>query len=106
MADPHTPPRPAADEMKVPTVDDVVEASTKTPDPMQCCCGSPACVFLKHNCTVLESVEKDVHTAARMGQVGRPISQVMKCHSWAYAVLRISWLSRPYAKDWQCLRGM
>lgn len=36
---------------------------------IQCCCGRPDCVFLKHNCSVLESVEKDVHTAAKMGQV-------------------------------------
>ncbi|KAI0007448.1 hypothetical protein F4779DRAFT_629165 [Xylariaceae sp. FL0662B] len=35
---------------------------------MKCCCGSVECVFLRHNCTVLDSVEKDVHTAARMGQ--------------------------------------
>ncbi|OTA88310.1 hypothetical protein M434DRAFT_80454 [Hypoxylon sp. CO27-5] len=35
---------------------------------MKCCCGSVECVFLRHNCSVLASVEKDVHTAARMGQ--------------------------------------
>ncbi|KAI2624831.1 hypothetical protein GGR54DRAFT_629339 [Hypoxylon sp. NC1633] len=35
---------------------------------MKCCCGSTECVFLRHNCSVLVSVEKDVHTAARMGQ--------------------------------------
>ncbi|KAI1639960.1 hypothetical protein F4809DRAFT_638112 [Biscogniauxia mediterranea] len=36
--------------------------------PMKCCCGSLECVFLKHNQAVLDNVEKDVHTAARMGQ--------------------------------------
>ncbi|KAI1499883.1 hypothetical protein F5X99DRAFT_419664 [Biscogniauxia marginata] len=35
---------------------------------MKCCCGSLECVFLKHNQSVLDNVEKDVHTAARMGQ--------------------------------------
>ncbi|OTB01442.1 hypothetical protein M426DRAFT_64051 [Hypoxylon sp. CI-4A] len=35
---------------------------------MNCCCGSVECVFLRHNCSVLASVENDVHTAARMGQ--------------------------------------
>ncbi|KAI1389374.1 uncharacterized protein F4822DRAFT_436900 [Hypoxylon trugodes] len=35
---------------------------------MKCCCGSVECIFLRHNCSVLASVEKDVHTAARMGQ--------------------------------------
>lgn len=34
-----------------------------------CCCGRPDCVLLKKNCTVLETVEKDVHTAAQLGQV-------------------------------------
>ena len=37
--------------------------------PMRCCCGRVDCVFLRHNCTLLDSVEKEVHTAARMGQV-------------------------------------
>ena len=39
------------------------------PGSIRCCCGSEECVFLRHNCSVLASVEKDVHTAARMGQV-------------------------------------
>ncbi|KAI8966652.1 hypothetical protein F5Y11DRAFT_343402 [Daldinia sp. FL1419] len=38
------------------------------PGPLKCCCGSVECVFLRHNCSVLASVEKDVHNAARMGQ--------------------------------------
>lgn len=37
--------------------------------PLKCCCGSVECVLLRHNCSVLDSVEKDVYTAARMGQV-------------------------------------
>ncbi|KAI1258640.1 hypothetical protein F5Y18DRAFT_339681 [Xylariaceae sp. FL1019] len=41
--------------------------SLETP-PMKCCCGSPECVFLRHNYSVLDNVEKDVHQAARMGQ--------------------------------------
>lgn len=39
------------------------------PAPLRCCCGSEACVALRHNCEVLEGVEKDVHTAAKLGQV-------------------------------------
>ncbi|KAI1112304.1 hypothetical protein F5Y14DRAFT_273614 [Nemania sp. NC0429] len=35
---------------------------------LKCCCGSPECVFLRHNNSVLDNVEKDVHQAARMGQ--------------------------------------
>lgn len=41
--------------------------------PMKCCCGRLDCVFLKHNCAVLDSVEREVHTAARMGQVSLPL---------------------------------
>lgn len=37
--------------------------------PLQCCCGSPDCAHLKQNCTILEAVEKDVHTAAQLGKV-------------------------------------
>lgn len=37
--------------------------------PIRCCCGSLECVFLKHNCAVLDSVERDVNAAARAGQV-------------------------------------
>ncbi|PHH72572.1 hypothetical protein CDD80_4429 [Ophiocordyceps camponoti-rufipedis] len=36
--------------------------------PIQCCCGRIDCVYLKRNCSILESVEKDVNTAAQLGQ--------------------------------------
>lgn len=36
---------------------------------VQCCCGNTDCVLLKHNCSLLDGVEKDVQTAARLGQV-------------------------------------
>ncbi|KAI1874137.1 uncharacterized protein JN550_002716 [Neoarthrinium moseri] len=36
--------------------------------PLKCCCGSAECVFLRHNSSVLDTVEKDVTTAARMGK--------------------------------------
>ncbi|PHH92763.1 hypothetical protein CDD83_5387 [Cordyceps sp. RAO-2017] len=35
---------------------------------LHCCCGRIDCIFLKKNCSVLETVEKDVHTAAQLGQ--------------------------------------
>lgn len=35
---------------------------------LQCCCGRVDCPLLRRNSTVLESVEKDVHTAAQLGQ--------------------------------------
>lgn len=36
--------------------------------PLKCCCGSAECVFLRHSNTILDSVEKDVHNAARIGK--------------------------------------
>lgn len=47
----------------------VLAASVSHPEALQCCCGNTDCVLLKHNCSVLDSVERDVHTAARLGQV-------------------------------------
>lgn len=47
----------------------VLAASISHPEALQCCCGNTDCVLLKHNCSVLDSVERDVHTAARLGQV-------------------------------------
>lgn len=38
-------------------------------DSIACCCGRSDCALLKKNCTVLETVEKDVQTAAHLGQV-------------------------------------
>lgn len=47
----------------------IVSVAGTEPADLQCCCGKEDCVYLKHNCSVLSSVERDVHTAARMGQV-------------------------------------
>ncbi|KAI5860890.1 hypothetical protein GGS23DRAFT_606654 [Durotheca rogersii] len=47
---------------------DALSAARQETPSMKCCCGSVGCVFLRHNYSVLASVEKDVHTAARMGQ--------------------------------------
>lgn len=48
---------------------DVLAGTVAQLDALQCCCGNTDCVWLKHNCSVLDSVEKDVHTAARLGKV-------------------------------------
>lgn len=49
---------------------EALSAAASHPGTLQCCCGNTDCRFLRHNCSVLDSVEKDVHTAARLGQVG------------------------------------
>ncbi|KAJ0326435.1 hypothetical protein COL5a_006945 [Colletotrichum fioriniae] len=50
---------------------DFVSTSAPRPDEgsrMRCCCGRNDCAYLKHSCSVLETVEKDVHTAAKLGK--------------------------------------
>lgn len=34
-----------------------------------CCCGRPDCAYLEHNNEALRSIERDLDTAARLGQV-------------------------------------
>ena len=36
---------------------------------MNCCCGRPNCAYLEHNNAALGGLEKDLETAARLGQV-------------------------------------
>jgi len=45
--------------------------STTTPE-LKCCCGRTDCAFLKHNCVALDDLEKEVRTAAQLGQVRIP----------------------------------
>lgn len=47
---------------------EALDAPGSQPPDLRCCCGRDGCVFLRHNCSVLQSVERDVHTAAKMGQ--------------------------------------
>lgn len=44
-------------------------AASLQPGDLRCCCGRDDCVFLRHNCSVLSSVERDVQAAAKVGQV-------------------------------------
>ena len=36
---------------------------------IKCCCGSMQCAFLRHNTAALEGLEKDLMSAAQIGQV-------------------------------------
>jgi hypothetical protein len=45
--------------------------STTTPE-LRCCCGRTDCAYLKHNCVALDDLEKEVRTAAQLGQVCIP----------------------------------
>ncbi|KAE8165841.1 CTLH/CRA C-terminal to lish motif domain-containing protein [Aspergillus tamarii] len=42
--------------------------SSSTPTALRCCCGRNDCTFLQHNNLALEGLEKDLATAARLGQ--------------------------------------
>ena len=39
---------------------------------LQCCCGRPECAYLENNNTLLGGIERDLETAARLGQVRAP----------------------------------
>lgn len=36
---------------------------------LRCCCGRPGCAYLEHNNAALGGLERDLETAARLGQV-------------------------------------
>jgi hypothetical protein len=43
--------------------------TTPNSEVVKCCCGRTDCAFLKHNCSALDDLEKEVRTAAQLGQV-------------------------------------
>jgi hypothetical protein len=46
-----------------------IPTSTTSTRNLECCCGRTDCAFLKYNCLALDGLEKEVHTAATLGQV-------------------------------------
>lgn len=42
-----------------------------------CCCGRPSCAYLIHNNDALECLEKNIHTAAKLGQVRIPKTMLL-----------------------------
>jgi len=61
---------------RIPTLDldTVMTAPNDTCPPssdlkLQCCCGRPECIYLENNNTLLGGIERDLETAARLGQV-------------------------------------
>jgi len=45
---------------------------------LHCCCGRTDCAYLKHNCSALDDLEKEVKTAAQLGQV----CHIPRCIWW------------------------
>ena len=37
---------------------------------LRCCCGRSECAYLRHNHAAMEGLEKDLRSAAQIGQVG------------------------------------
>ncbi|KAG6013049.1 hypothetical protein E4U54_007137 [Claviceps lovelessii] len=62
-----------ASQPRTSTSDAVVSPADRrrenAPPSLHCCCGSDDCVLLRRNYSLLQSVEKDAHTAAQLGQV-------------------------------------
>ena len=44
-------------------------ATTPSWEMAKCCCGRTDCAFLKNNCSALDELEREVRTAAQLGQV-------------------------------------
>lgn len=41
------------------------------PQTLTCCCGRPECAYILHNNAALDDLERNIHTAAQLGQVRR-----------------------------------
>jgi hypothetical protein len=50
-----------------------IPSHSGTPTTLRCCCGRKDCALLEHNNVALEGLEKDLETAARLGQVRVPL---------------------------------
>lgn len=46
-----------------------IPTHSSAPATLRCCCGRNDCALLEHNNVALEGLEKDLETAARLGQV-------------------------------------
>ena len=46
-----------------------IPTHSRVPASLRCCCGREDCALLEHNNVALEGLEKDLETAARLGQV-------------------------------------
>ncbi|KAI0402261.1 hypothetical protein F4802DRAFT_577157 [Xylaria palmicola] len=68
MADPQLPVSAATADSEPNAIILPQLASSPESPPLNCCCGSLECIFLRHNNAVLGHVERDLNQAARMGQ--------------------------------------
>lgn len=63
----------------VPAKPSAAPSRSQSPSPslrnLSCCCGKGECAYLEHNFTALGSLEKDLRTAAQLGQVRGGVHQ-------------------------------
>lgn len=56
-----------------PDIDELIgripASCTVTTPNLKCCCGRSDCVYLVHNCDALDDLERELQTAAQLGQV-------------------------------------
>ena len=48
----------------------LLHASHRMERPAACCCGRVECAYLEHNNAAMEGLERELHSAAQIGQVG------------------------------------
>lgn len=77
--------RPSSDN-QIPALSAANENAETRMGIMQCCCGRPGCAYLEHNNAALGGLERDLETAARLGQVrasmdGSPVAYFIKFFS-------------------------
>lgn len=64
---PHSGRRPSDSVRHIPGIP--TYSTVTAPADLRCCCGRQDCALLEHNNVALEGLEKDLATAARLGQV-------------------------------------
>jgi hypothetical protein len=66
------------DDVNTPTMTAANELRPSSSDgKLQCCCGRLECAYLENNSAILGGIERDLETAARLGQVCAP-SQLVR----------------------------
>jgi hypothetical protein len=70
---PHTSVRLGSENVIIPFSSSSRNNLCEDRDTLQCCCGRRDCAYLRHNNVALGDLEKDLETAARLGQVCSPL---------------------------------
>ena len=58
---------------------DTSDSHIPVPRIHRCCCGNDSCAYLRYNQSALDGLERDVRTAAKLGQVRRMFYLFAQC---------------------------